>query len=243
MNTRARVSLQSRKVPLKHEKGKAEMQPTVPTKAMKNRRALTNERKMALQQDVDKLKKKLRQEENIHRALERAFNRPLGALPRLPPYLPPSTLELLAEVAVLEEEIVRLEQQVVHFMQDLTLTIKLAFWINVYHSCVMSTFLEQGVPESPEMVVEIMRKIALPLKICKSSLSYILNFGQTFPKGAKNDEMTARSMFGLEQSEPLVTFALACGIWSSPAVRVCTASQVEHELEVAKREYSQAAVE
>jgi len=38
---------------------------------------------------VDRLKKKLRREENIHRALERAFNRPLGALPRLPPYLPP----------------------------------------------------------------------------------------------------------------------------------------------------------
>ena len=37
---------------------------------------------------VDKLKKKLRHEENVHRALERAFNRPLGALPRLPPYLP-----------------------------------------------------------------------------------------------------------------------------------------------------------
>ena len=39
---------------------------------------------------VDKLKKKLRHEENVHRALERAFNRPLGALPRLPPYLPPN---------------------------------------------------------------------------------------------------------------------------------------------------------
>jgi len=37
---------------------------------------------------VDKLKKQLRHEENIHRALERAFSRPLGALPRLPPYLP-----------------------------------------------------------------------------------------------------------------------------------------------------------
>lgn len=37
---------------------------------------------------MDKLKKKLRHEENVHRALERAFNRPLGALPRLPPYLP-----------------------------------------------------------------------------------------------------------------------------------------------------------
>ncbi|CAL5377366.1 unnamed protein product [Camellia sinensis] len=58
---------------------------------------------------VDKLKK-LRHEENVHRALERAFTRPLGALPRLPPYLPPF---LLAEVAVLEEEVVRLEEQVV----------------------------------------------------------------------------------------------------------------------------------
>lgn len=38
---------------------------------------------------VDKLKRKLRHEENVHRALERAFTRPLGSLPRLPPYLPP----------------------------------------------------------------------------------------------------------------------------------------------------------
>uniref|UniRef100_A0A7N0ZVW9 Ternary complex factor MIP1 leucine-zipper domain-containing protein n=1 Tax=Kalanchoe fedtschenkoi TaxID=63787 RepID=A0A7N0ZVW9_KALFE len=69
------------------------------------------ERQIALEQEVDKLKRKLRHEENVHRALERAFNRPLGSLPRLPSYLPPSTLKLLAEVAVLEEEIVRLEKQ------------------------------------------------------------------------------------------------------------------------------------
>ncbi|WVZ65232.1 hypothetical protein U9M48_014634 [Paspalum notatum var. saurae] len=77
------------------------------------------ERKLALQQDVDKLKKKLRHEENVHRALERAFTRPLGALPRLPPYLPSQTLALLAEVAVLEEEVVRLEEQVVNFRQGI----------------------------------------------------------------------------------------------------------------------------
>ncbi|THG18119.1 hypothetical protein TEA_001644 [Camellia sinensis var. sinensis] len=59
---------------------------------------------------VDKLKKKLRHEENVHRALERAFTRPWE------PYL---TLQLLAEVAVLEEEVVRLEEQVVHFRQGL----------------------------------------------------------------------------------------------------------------------------
>ncbi|RZS27079.1 hypothetical protein BHM03_00060506 [Ensete ventricosum] len=72
-------------------------------------------KKTALQQDVDKLRKKLRQEENVHRALERAFTRPLGTLPRLPPYLPSPTLELLAEVALLEEEVARLEEQVVKF--------------------------------------------------------------------------------------------------------------------------------
>ncbi|KAA0045831.1 DUF547 domain-containing protein/Lzipper-MIP1 domain-containing protein [Cucumis melo var. makuwa] len=80
-----------------------------------NRRRLNREKKMALLQDVDKLKKKLRHEQNVQRALKRAFNRPLGALPRLPPYLPPSTLELLAEVAVLEEEIVWLSKRVVNF--------------------------------------------------------------------------------------------------------------------------------
>ncbi|KAG2584519.1 hypothetical protein PVAP13_6KG310200 [Panicum virgatum] len=86
---------------------------------IRNRSQSRRERKIALQQDVDKLRKKLRHEENVHRALERAFTRPLGALPRLPPYLPSQTLELLAEVAVLEEEVVRLEEQVVSFRQGL----------------------------------------------------------------------------------------------------------------------------
>nr|TKS01483.1 uncharacterized protein D5086_0000172960 [Populus alba] len=118
MNTSARNRLQSMKAPMKLEKEKAEMQGIKPNVA-KNRRISSRERKIALQQDVDNLKKQLRHEENIHRALERAFSRPLGALPRLPPYLPRATLELLAEVAVLEEEVVQLDEQIVYFRQDL----------------------------------------------------------------------------------------------------------------------------
>ncbi|KAL0314813.1 UNVERIFIED_CONTAM: hypothetical protein Sangu_2325700 [Sesamum angustifolium] len=406
------------------------------------RRGSIRERKMALQQDVDKLKKKLRHEENVHRALERAFTRPLGALPRLPAYLPPDTLELLAEVAVLEEEVVRLEEKIVHFRQglyqeaiyissskknmdnstdlcdpgqindlkrkesklllqteanfsaiigknpsslsdersgkenqssanssknkqqspsskvqtvrtpvkrapiecrpadkrldpqnyrkvgvlqnllftlqadssessytefsdpysicskfgkrdigpykhlfaieatsinpnkttisvflvqrlrllleklasvdlkDLTHQEKLAFWINIYNSCMMNAFIEYGIPESPEMVVALMQKAtvnvsghilnAITIEHFILRLPYHSKY--TFSKGAKYDEMTARSMFGLELSEPLVTFALSCGSWSSPAVQVYTASQVENELENAKREYLQAAI-
>ncbi|KAL0360802.1 UNVERIFIED_CONTAM: hypothetical protein Sradi_3764700 [Sesamum radiatum] len=86
----------------------------------RGRRSSLQSVKASLKQEkVDKLKKKLRHEENVHRALERAFTRPLGALPRLPAYLPPDTLELLAEVAVLEEEVVRLEEKIVHFRQGL----------------------------------------------------------------------------------------------------------------------------
>ncbi|KAJ6997334.1 hypothetical protein NC653_013798 [Populus alba x Populus x berolinensis] len=356
-----------------------------------NRRKANRERKLALLQDVDKLKKKLRHEENVHRALERAFTRPLGALPRLPPYLPLYILELLAEVAVLEEEVVRLEEQVVNFRQGLyqeavcisskknvenssdaidnqpsttrpkhtrskslslndtnsapfaarpqpslarcassrrlfpsdptmersgqssnrpanggnhasgkpnspsslvddeqgkenrsciasakvkqspgkklakittpvkrtpnkresaeksmepsklqvstrkachckfrgnleglTHQLKLAFWINTYNSCMMNTILENGIPETPEMVVALMQK--------------------TCPKAAKNDEKKAHGIFVLEWSEPLVTSAPCYGSWPSPGVRVYTASQVEEELEAAKRDYLQATV-
>ncbi|OIW03443.1 hypothetical protein TanjilG_14668 [Lupinus angustifolius] len=456
--------------------------------ATKGRKSSGKERKLVLQQDVDRLKKKLRHEENIHRALERAFNRPLGALPQLPHYLPPYILALLTEVAVLEEEIVRLEEKVVRLRQDLyqeavynsssktkiehsalannpnltthspkldklkylsitagnsapatsstrcnttlqedrqgkenqsctnsyktrkqssnqinrtprkkllvdnksrpkrwdpprrqneqsiaevrnpslhkilpepespniisenilmclssillrmsaaknpvsasdipylrattprnyvegtefldpygiclefgkrdigpykhlcpidaklfnpkrtanTLFLlhrlkilfrklvsvnleflnhqeKLAFWINIYNSCMMNAFIEHGIPENAEMVIVLMQKATINVGGHMLSATTIEHFILRLPyhwkfkfrKGVKNNEMTARSIFGLEMSEPLVTFALSCGTWSSPAVRVYTASRVESELEVAKREYLQATV-
>ncbi|KAF5444995.1 hypothetical protein F2P56_034080 [Juglans regia] len=500
MSTEVRTRLQSMKAaPMKHENEKQDMQGSKindASKATRSQGASRKERKTALQQDVDKLKKKLRHEENIHRALERAFSRPLGALPRLPPYLPTYTLELLAEVAVLEEEVVRLEQEVLHFRQDLyqeavyissskrsgensidsyaqypihnykperhkfsalnggdssvctrrhrpslsedgrgkeykwcqnstknqkgspihksqtiktpvkrplisqrsaekhldpqnlqcsnfqvecrlkdqaslesrtpdekpsrddgpnrisedilkcllsillrmgskknhnsaenfpyLLTLgtresseeknyrdpygicseygkrdigpyhklchieassinpnrsasslfllrrlklllgklasvnleslthqeKLAFWINMYNSCMMNAFLEHGIPESPEGVAALMQKATInvgghllnAVTIEHSILRLPFHSKYTSLEGTKNAGKTWRSIVGLEFSEPLVTFALSCGSWSSPAVRVYTASQVENELEVAKREYLQAAV-
>ncbi|KAL3346504.1 hypothetical protein AABB24_025108 [Solanum stoloniferum] len=531
MNNRFRPSLHSKKVPLNPQKEKKmEIQQNKFLSVEKprvNRRQAAKERKLALLQDVDKLKKKLRHEENIHRALERAFYRPLGTLPRLPPYLPKYTLELLAEVAVLEEEVVRLEEQVVNYRQGLyqeavstcsrrntdgnhlsdsyaqlhgkvskqrhsrsfsmsevnlgssvsqsslsldrsassrklflkesvfgssrisydvtsnsrqavmkscndslidglrkenhsadsctkdkpspqkqvsmiktslvrppvkpesiskiadvrvqcrvveqaqesylassdereleaestenkisedilkclssillrlstskgkiantesfrslgakflnerelrdpycicselrkqdigeyryilnidansvnlnqkmnasflihrlkillgkissvkleglTHQQKLAFWINTYNSCVMNAFIEHGIPETAEQVVSLMQKAtinvgghflnAIMIEHFILRLPYHLKY--TCSKSAKDTELKVRSVFGLEWSEPLVTFALTCGSWSSPAVRVYTASQVETQLETAKRDYLQAAV-
>ncbi|XP_010432098.1 PREDICTED: uncharacterized protein LOC104716423 isoform X1 [Camelina sativa] len=534
MNTSVRAALSSMKAPSKHDtnqedKKKMDSNGAVANsgKSLVNRRRANKEKKMDLLQDVDKLKRKLRQEENVHRALERAFTRPLGALPRLPSYLPRHTLELLAEVAVLEEEVVRLEEQVVSFRQGLyqeavyisskrnlespnnnnnglnenspvrsssskhqrsksmsqhefnsmitppkkhqqghhslsrsissrklfssdqtvndrsggqrmvngkqaspkpnissvtkpvdvrgkenqtssnaskdkknkespekkigrfltsvkkkkplikpeaaadkhselqvddrfadqdkaqesvsgsssedktlqsgnvanrvsedllkcLVTIilrissskdivldpysncsewrtrelgaykhlcsvdassidlgrrinasflihrlkfllnklsivnldglshqqKLAFWINTYNSCVMNAFLEHGIPGTPEMVVALMQKAtiivgghslnAITIEHFILRLPYHLKF--TCPKTATHEEMRAHSTFGLEWSEPLVTFALSCGSWSSPAVRVYTAANVEEELETAKKDYLQASV-
>ncbi|GMH04054.1 hypothetical protein Nepgr_005893 [Nepenthes gracilis] len=492
MNAKASARLHSMRAPTKHKKAKVKMQSKIMEASDKLttsiKRVSSRERKLALQKDVDNLKKQLRHEENVRRALERALTRPLGTLPRLPPYLPPYTLELLAEVAVLEEEVVRLEEQVVLFRQGLyheavclssskknsselfdpficpmtsakrdgptnlaqaegkfpvctsnphaedgrgkenlscttnsaknkqrsvilqpkltpfqgpfieskatekrldpqklqlecrddnqehavvrtpilqderklgddspnlisenvlkclmriflrmvrskstrvvegmpalsTLSScsnlgtefrdpygicsefgkrdigpykhlcsidarsidphrtrsslflvrrlkvllgklatvklqglshqeKLAFWINVYNSCMMNAFVEHGIPETPEAVIALMQKAtvnvgghllnAIKIEHFILRLPYHCKF--TFSKCAKNDEPTGQSVFGLELSEPLVTFALSCGSWSSPAVRVYTASQVDNDLEVAKREYLSAAV-
>ncbi|KAL3626789.1 hypothetical protein CASFOL_022671 [Castilleja foliolosa] len=496
-------NINSKKAPLHPQNGKKKMElqgtkSQLAEKTMANRRRSTRETKLALMQDVDNLKKKLRHEENVHRALQRAFNRPLGALPRLPPYLPQYTLELLAEVAVLEEEVVRLEKQIVNFRQGvyqeavhassenpttssskrrhsrsssqsdvnlgsiqtrpslsrvssirrilsvtdnckqtqneyekcansykgvdkqyaekkiktpimsyrsklefavksaksprmqctnveqahesssgstddrvldanneanklsedilkclinvfvrlssskgktmnsetfssfsakefngnnnnnnnnnnveldsqdpycnfnefkkrdigtykyiyviearsvdlkwktnmsfliqrlkifldklssvrldgLSHQQKLAFWINIYNSCILNAYLDHGIPDSPDKIVEQMQKVTLEvggyflnavmIEHLILRLPYHLKY--TCVKSAKNDESTICRTLGLEWSEPLVTFALSCGSWSSPAVRVYTASQIEAELEAAKRDYLQAAI-
>ncbi|XP_078433194.1 uncharacterized protein LOC144704592 isoform X2 [Wolffia australiana] len=366
------------------------------------------ERKLQLEKTVDRLRKRLRREENIHRALERAFTRPLGSLPRLPSYLPSKMVELLAEVAVLEEEVVRLEEQVISFWQGLYLEAahlssskkpkslpaisaaisdrnpprtatnkktqaqpqfsrirarsgiqkqedhttgpnkiseqllrclimifsgsdsggstdtseasqpsisgkeerifqdpygifsefqprdvgpykrfvsvdarlatagiaasppallrrlrfllrrlgsvdlrrlthqeKLAFWANVYNSCMMNAFLEKGIPSMPQTVASLMQKATINVGGRVMSAIWIEHFILRLPRShpsALKTPVYFESIGGFGWPEPLVSFALSCGSWSSPAVRIYTASKVEEELQVAKREYLQAAV-
>uniref|UniRef100_A0A0A9D3P0 DUF547 domain-containing protein n=1 Tax=Arundo donax TaxID=35708 RepID=A0A0A9D3P0_ARUDO len=127
---------------------------------------------------------------------------------------------------------------------------RLAFWINTYNSCMMNAFLEQGAPTNPHMLVAMMPKATINVSGRVLSAMTIEHFilrlpydvKHVNPGGAKGDDMAARAVFGLEWPEPLVTFALSCGSWSSPVVRVYTAGRVEEELEAAKRDYLQAAV-
>ncbi|KAK8950684.1 hypothetical protein KSP39_PZI003076 [Platanthera zijinensis] len=441
MNSRMRTGAHAMKAAPKHDKGmgkEKEVEEGSKVKELGNFMS-RRERKIALQNDVDKLRKKLSWEENVHKALKRAFTRPLGVLPRLPTYLPSYTLELLAEVAVLEEEVVRLEEQVVNFKQaiykaqstqwsldrnrhfpsnrfsggkhlpkkhnsssaeehggkenqsnsnsvkntkqspvkkaqnsnmpkkhvidrerveepnklseeilrcllsifsrisspknaamevvesgispsvsgssdgfeieepldpydicsefgrrdigpykhlhelearsvdrnlcanslfliqrlksllkklesvdisELSHHQKLAFWINIYNSCMMNAFLENCMPTTPEMVVEQMLKAKVNVGGQLVSAITIEHFMLRLPyyskhmslEGLRSEEKTTRTMFKLDWPEPLVTFALSCGTWSSPPLRAYTASQVRRQLEEAKSDYLRAAV-
>ncbi|THU47280.1 hypothetical protein C4D60_Mb09t13840 [Musa balbisiana] len=135
-------------------------------------------------------------------------------------------------------------------LSGLTHQQKIAFWINIYNSCMMNAFLEQGIPASPEMIVALMLKAMINVGGHMLSAMTIEHFilrlpyssKHVFPKGSKSDDVTMRGIFGLEWPEPLVTFALSCGSWSSPAVRVYTAAKLEKELERAKRDYLQASI-
>lgn len=136
-------------------------------------------------------------------------------------------------------------------LRGLTHQQRLAFWINIYNVCMMNAFLEHGIPANPQMLVALMHKAIInvgghlvhALTIEHFILRLPYHSKDAYPKGGKKDkEATMRSVYGLEWPEPLVTFALSCGSWSSPAVRVYTAADVEKELEVAKKEYLQAAV-
>ncbi|KAJ7298955.1 hypothetical protein O6H91_Y349500 [Diphasiastrum complanatum] len=82
-------------------------------------KAALRDQLLALENDVAQLRKTLMLEVNMNKALKRAFYRPAGDLPRLPSYLPLETRELIAEVAVVEEEVVHLEDYMLFLQQDL----------------------------------------------------------------------------------------------------------------------------
>ncbi|CAN1833168.1 hypothetical protein LINPERHAP1_LOCUS33717 [Linum perenne] len=121
---------------------------------------------------------------------------------------------------------------------------KLAFWINMYNACIMHGFLQFGVPHNPDKLLALMNRATLNVggnTINAQAIEhYILR--KTSSHTNKKKESTVRTLYGLETTDPNVTFALCCGTRSSPAVRVYTSEGVTTELERSKLEYLQASV-
>lgn len=75
--------------------------------------------RFALELEVANLKEKLTNELWLREALKSGLERSPGTLPKFPGYVPAKTRELLFEVAILEEEIIFLENHAVSLRQEL----------------------------------------------------------------------------------------------------------------------------
>ncbi|XP_021278739.1 uncharacterized protein LOC110412519 [Herrania umbratica] len=158
-----------------------------------------------------------------------------------------SSIPLLKKLRVLMSNLQKVDLRALTYHQ------KLAFWINMYNACIMHGYLQYGVPNTPEKFLTLMNKATLNVggnTISAQAMEhYILrkpapsNIKEAYQKGDKEDqEAIVRKLYGLELTDPNVTFALCCGTRSSPAVRIYTADGVAAELEKSKLEYLQASV-
>ncbi|XVE91152.1 hypothetical protein DITRI_Ditri20bG0131600 [Diplodiscus trichospermus] len=131
---------------------------------------------------------------------------------------------------------------------------KLAFWINLYNALIMHAYLAYGVPRSDLKLFSLMQKAAYTVgghSFSAAAIEYvILKMKPPLhrPQIAlllalhklKVSEEQHKS--AIDTYEPLVSFALSCGVYSSPAVRIYTAKNVREELEEAQRDFIRASV-
>ncbi|CAL4926374.1 unnamed protein product [Urochloa decumbens] len=156
-----------------------------------------------------------------------------------------STSPLLTKLREMLEALQQLDLRPLNHHQ------KLAFWLNVYNTCIMHGILQHGLPSNSEKLLALKNKATINVSGQKFNALVIENFILRQPSSVKEEfwrcdvdveEQQVRELYGLKSSEPNILFALCCGIRSSPALRVYKADRVAMDLEKAKLEYLQASL-
>ncbi|KAL4191338.1 hypothetical protein AMTRI_Chr07g29370 [Amborella trichopoda] len=93
--------------------------PRPPSSPLGNRKQEGQQKRVELDQEVEKLRKILDHEEKVHKVLQDAFRHEPGNHFPLPRFLPPQVKQLLDELTMVEEEIIRLETELNTLRQDL----------------------------------------------------------------------------------------------------------------------------
>ncbi|XP_065863719.1 uncharacterized protein [Euphorbia lathyris] len=129
----------------------------------------------------------------------------------------------------------------------LTCNERLAFWINLYNALIMHAYLAYGVPRSDLKLFSLMQKASYTVgghSFSAAAIEYvILKMKPPLHRPQiKLKVSTEQRKSAVDRHEPLVAFALSCGMYSSPAVRVYTAKNVKEELEEAQYEFIRASV-
>ncbi|KAM3406844.1 hypothetical protein ACQJBY_000729 [Aegilops geniculata] len=128
---------------------------------------------------------------------------------------------------------------------------KLAFWLNIYNTCIMHGILQHGLPSNFEKLLALKNKATINVSGQKFNALVIENFILRQPSSVKEEfwkcdvdveEQQVRSLYGLNSSEPNILFAMCCGTRSSPALRIYKADRLMADLEKAKLDYLQASL-
>ncbi|CAL9244400.1 unnamed protein product [Arabidopsis halleri] len=153
-----------------------------------------------------------------------------------------SSVSLIQKLRVLMNNLETVDLRVLSHQQ------KLAFWINMFNACVMHGYLQHGVPKTAEKLQSLVYNKAT-MNVGGKNISAhtiehcILRKSATSTMTQdRHEEMIIRKLYGVEATDPNITFALSCGTRSSPAVRIYTGEGVTTELEKSKLEYLQASV-
>ncbi|KAL5786486.1 hypothetical protein ACOSQ2_008878 [Xanthoceras sorbifolium] len=131
---------------------------------------------------------------------------------------------------------------------------KLAFWINLYNALIMHAYLAYGVPTSDMKLFSLIQKAAytvgghsftaadiefviLKMKPPAHHPQIALVLG--LQKFKASEEL---KKYSIDNPEPLLSFALSCGMHSSPAVRIFRPENVTELLKESLKDYVQASV-
>ncbi|TVU08635.1 hypothetical protein EJB05_42046 [Eragrostis curvula] len=131
---------------------------------------------------------------------------------------------------------------------------RLAFWINLYNALIMHAYLAYGVPENDFKLFSLMQQACYTvggLSISAAEIEFVILKMKTPVHRPQLSLMLALHKFktsekhkkySIGDTEPLVLFALSCGMFSSPAVRIFSAENVRRELQESMRDYIRASV-
>ncbi|KAF5188009.1 electron transporter, putative (Protein of unknown function, DUF547) [Thalictrum thalictroides] len=89
-------------------------------KSVRTKKPDEQQRKEELEREVSMLLKMLDHEEKVNKILEHTISRPDGSAVHIPSFLPPKVKELLAELAMVENEISQLETERNHLQKGLS---------------------------------------------------------------------------------------------------------------------------
>ncbi|OQU77029.1 hypothetical protein SORBI_3010G254700 [Sorghum bicolor] len=124
---------------------------------------------------------------------------------------------------------------------------RLAFWINLYNALMMHAYLAYGVPRSDMKLFSLMQKAAYTIGGHSFSAAFIEYVILKMKPPSHRPQMKIKvpeeqKKFCIATPEPLLMFALSCGMYSSPGVKIYTANNVREELQDAQRDFIRASV-